>query len=401
MPNWVTKSLGEILTPVPKHNVEPGADECVRFAGVRWYGLGLFVREGRRGSEVLGKSYPLKPGALVYNRLFAWKQSFAVVSEEFDGVFVSDEFPQFYVDPDQALTEFVALYCASGKFADFAKNESTGAAAVSRNRLKEKTFLKLPITLPSLSEQRTIVELMGSVTEALTATEVEANALAEVLKMRRAALISHPETAPVRADDAFHIRLGRQRSPQRATGPSMTPYLRSYNVGYDELRLDDVLSMDFDAKERERYCLEDGDVLVSEGSASPTAVGMPAVWHDELEGPVCFQNTLLRFRAIDGVTTPGFTRHWCLWAFESGAFLETAGEAPGVRHIGFRKASAMVVHLPTPAEQNDIVAALDPVADAVAVLRSESLRLQTLREALLGALLAGDVDLSTSSELLH
>lgn len=72
------------------------------------------------------------------------------------------------------------------------------------------------------------------------------------------------------------------------------------------------MSMDFDAKERERYRLEDGDVLVSKGSASPTAVGMPVVWHDELEGPVCFQNTLLRFQAVDGAAPRGFTRHWCL-----------------------------------------------------------------------------------------
>lgn len=393
MRDWPEKRLSDVLTEHIPESVVPAPEEHVRFAGVRWYGLGLFVREERLGSDVLGQCYALKPGALIYNRLFAWKQSFAVVGDEFEGVLVSNEFPQFDVDPAQATAEFIALYCSSPRFAALAKGESTGAAAVSRNRLKQGDFLTLPIVLPSIPEQDIIVDLMARITAALTATEAEAKALADVLKLRRAELISGVDTASMRADRAFDIRLGRQRSPERATGPSMTPYMRSFNVGYDELRLDDVLSMDFNEKERERYRLEDGDVLVSEGSASPAAVGMPAVWRGELDGPVCFQNTLLRFRAIDGVTTPAFTRHWCLWAYEAGEFLETAGEAPGVRHIGFKKASAMKVALPSLDEQANITGVLDPIADAVAALKAEGERLTALRSALLDALLTGDIDL--------
>lgn len=387
-------ALREILTPHKPPSVTTEAGTTVRFAGVRWYGLGLFIREERDGADVPGKCFPLKPGALVYNRLFAWKQSFAVVTDDFDGVFVSNEFPQFDVDPLCATPEFVALYCSSPRFAELAKGESTGAAAVSRNRLKEADFLELPIELPSLRAQETIVDIMGRVTDAANTADAEADALRAVLRLRRAELIAGVDADPVRADSAFDIRLGRQRSPERATGPSMTPYMRSANVGYDELRMDDVLSMDFNERERERYRLLDGDVLVSEGSASPTAVGMPAVWHDELDGPICFQNTLLRYRAIDGVTIPAFVRHWCLWAFESGEFRETAGDAPGVRHIGFRKASAMSVRLPDLDEQEEIANVLDPMADAVAALRAEAERLLTLRGALLEALLAGDVTLT-------
>lgn len=398
MTDWTTKPLRSVLTPYQPDNITPKAGTVARFAGVRWYGLGLFVREERDGADVRGKSYPLKRGALVYNRLFAWKQSFAVVGEEFDGVFVSNEFPQFDVDPDQAMTEYVALYCASPLFADLARAESTGAAAVSRNRLKEEDFLSLPIRLPSIDEQKTIVEVMRRVSQAVTAAEAEASTLLKLLQLRRADFITSVDTDPVRADKVFDIRLGRQRSPERATGPSMTQYMRSANVGYDELRMDDVLSMDFNERERERYQLIDGDVLVSEGSASPTAIGMPAVWRDELDGPVCFQNTLLRFRAIPGITTPDFVRHWCLWAFESGEFRETAGDAPGVRHIGFKKASAMNVHLPDLERQAEITAVLNPIADAVSALRTEARRLQELRSALLDTLLAGDINLVEPTE---
>ncbi|MCT1641145.1 hypothetical protein [Dietzia cinnamea] len=394
MSKWVTKPLEEILTQHKPAPVTPSAEDLVLFAGVRWYGSGLFIREERLGSEVIGKCFPLKPGALVYNRLFAWKQAFAVVGEEYEGVVVSNEFPQFDVDTDQATPEFVALYCASPQFADLARSLSTGAAAVSRNRLKEIDLLTLPIKLPPVDQQRTITDLMSRVVAAYESAEQEKQALMRVLRLRRAQLIAGVDSEPVRADEAFEIRLGRQRSPERATGPSMTPYLRSANVGYDELRMDDVLSMDFTPTERERYQLEDGDVLVSEGSASPTAVGMPAVWHGEIEGPVCFQNTLLRFRSVAGVTTPEFVRHWCLWAFEAGKFRDAAGEAPGVRHIGFKRASAMRVRLPDLGRQSEVAAILGPMSDAVASLRTEAERLLALRDALLNSLLTGEIELS-------
>ena len=55
---------------------------------------------------------------------------------------------------------------------------------------------------------------------------------------------------------------------------------------------------------------------------------MPAAWHGELEGPVCFQNTLLRYRAVEGVSTPEFVRHWCLWAYESGTLELAPSRSP-------------------------------------------------------------------------
>lgn len=393
MSEWPSKTLSTLLTQHDPVQVTPAADDYVRFAGVRWYGKGLFVREGRLGAEVKGKCYALKPGTLVYNRLFAWKQSFAVVTNEFDGVVVSREFPQFDVDPDFATPEYLALYCSSQSFASQALALSTGSAAVSRNRLKEADFLRLSVPRPPVEVQETIVKVISVLDEVVAATEAEGDRLADVMKIRRAALVNSDAFDAVPAQKAFDIRLGRQRSPQRATGPSMTPYLRSANIGYDQLRLEDVMSMDFDERERERYALQDGDVLVSEGSAGADAVGMPAVWRGEIDGPVCFQNTLLRYRAVDGVTTSEFVRHWCLWAFESGAFRDTAPDGVNIKHIGDKRAKKMAVHLPSTEDQEQIAAELEPMVVAVISLRDEAARLRTTRAALLDALLSRTLEL--------
>ena len=357
--------------------------------GVRWYGRGAYLREPSRPQAAA--LTPARGGDLVFCRIDAQKGPFAVVPQDYEGSLVTNEFPLYLVDPEVFDARYLALsFTRSSTLAQIDRDREGNDG---RARWKVEEFEDSWVPCPPIVDQHRIVQLIHAIGDAAFAVEREAQALTRLLKLRRAELVSGVSGDSVRADKAFDIRLGRQRSPQRATGPTMTPYMRSANVGYDELRMDDVLSMDFDEQERARYELIDGDVLVSEGSASPTAVGMPAVWHDELEGPVCFQNTLLRYRAIADVTTPDFARHWCLWAYESGAFRDTAGDAPGVRHIGFKKASAMQIRLPDLDEQAEIATVLNPMAGAVTALRAEAARLLDVRGALLAALLDGDIDL--------
>jgi hypothetical protein len=129
------------------------------------------------------------------------------------------------------------------------------------------------------------------------------------------------------------------------------------------------------------------------------AVGMPAAWHGEIDGPVCFQNTLLRYRAIEGVTTPEFVRHWCLWAYESGTFRDVAPPGVNIKHIGDRRAKAMLVGLPDIDEQVQIVDEIEPLATAVTSLREEAARLTTARAALLDAFLNREVDVWMGTNL--
>ena len=389
---WTTKPMRAVLRLYKPPRAVHAPQDQVSTLGIRWYGLGLFAKPGRR-SDIKGESYyQLKPGTLVYSKLFAWKQSFGVVTDEFAHLIASNEFPQFDVDRELATPEYLALYCSSPSFAQEALMKSDGATAVSRNRLRIPDFLDLPAILPPPGTQSRIVETVAAVDDALAATEREANCLAALLVMRREVLTNDPRHSQVMAEKAFEIRLGRQRSPERATGPSMTKYLRSANIGHDELRLDDVMEMDFNENERARLSLEVGDVLVSEGSAGADAVGMPAAWNGEIEGAVCFQNTLLRYRAIKNVTTPEFVRHWCLWAYESGAFRNSCPPGVNILHIGATRAKAMRIRLPSIDDQRAIVYELEPLTTAVASLKAEVSRLRDVRAALLDALLTRKVE---------
>jgi type I restriction enzyme S subunit len=168
----------------------------------------------------------------------------------------------------------------------------------------------------------------------------------------------------------------------------MTPYLRSANVGYGELDLTNVLEMNYEPNEQRKFALRFGDVLVTEGSASASAVGMPARWCDEIPGPVCFQMTLLRLRAIANVCLPEFVFHWSMWAYESGRFLEVAG-GTNIKHVSALRSSQMVVHLPTLEEQRNLIAALESMTEGVGAMEAEMAALGQVRRSLLSGIFGG------------
>ncbi len=61
-------------------------------------------------------------------------------------------------------------------------------------------------------------------------------------------------------EELGEVRLGRQRSPSRATGPHMRPYMRAANVGWSGIDLIDVKEMDFSPAEARVFELREGDI---------------------------------------------------------------------------------------------------------------------------------------------
>ncbi|MGW5766560.1 hypothetical protein [Streptomyces tendae] len=391
---WPQVALAELV--VQRRDavkIESGVE--YRLLGVRWYGEGAFHRETvTRETSKATTLYRVVPGQFIYNRLFAGKGSFGLVLPEFAGAFVSNEFPLFDTDTERLSAEYLNLYFQQRPVWNFVEAVSTGTTA-SRNRWKESQLLAHHIPLPPLPVQERIVEVISAVDDQITALDAEAAALAAVLRRRRADLITDDSVEAVKAEHAFDFSTGVRRTPDRATGPYMTPYLRSANVGYGTLNLSDVLEMNYDPAERKKFGLQYGDVVVTEGSASENAVGMPAMWRDELPGPVCTQMTLLRLRAREEVCIPAFVFHWSMWAYESRAFLDVAG-GTNIKHISAKRAKGMAVRLPSLDRQREMAAELDLMESALGAVRAEAARLREVRAGLLSGLLDRTIDIDSA-----
>ena len=149
--------LEELLTPVNRPEAV-GADKTYRILGAHWYAQGLYIKDITTGAGIQAKSLcRVEEGDFVYNRLFAWKGSFALATKENHGCYVSNEFPCFAVNRSRLDGRFLWRFFSRSSAWDEALSESTGGTPTSRNRLKENKFLAFKIPLPPLDEQRRIV----------------------------------------------------------------------------------------------------------------------------------------------------------------------------------------------------------------------------------------------------
>ncbi|WP_083939447.1 restriction endonuclease subunit S [Nocardiopsis chromatogenes] len=392
MSDWKQITLGDLLTRVHrKVTVKDGVTYPA--ASVQMYGRGLGEKEPFVGGVSKYKTLNMvRESDVVLRTITAFEAPVGVARSEHDGTHVSGVFITYEVD-QRALPEFLGLYFQTPAFWVEMQNRASGTV-LRRKTIADASFRAIPFALPPLSMQERIVEVIGAVDAQITALDAESEALAAVLRRRRADLITDKHLEVVRADQAFDFSTGVRRTPERAVGQYMTPYLRSANVGYGTLDLTDVLEMNYSPAEQKKYGLQYGDVVVSEGSASANAVGMPAMWRDELSAPVCTQMTLLRLRALEGVCIPEFVFHWSMWAYESGAFLDVAGGS-NIKHISAKRAKSMAVHLPSLDRQREMALELDAMTSVVEATRAEAARLREVRSGLLTSLLDRTIDIES------
>lgn len=134
-------------------------DKIYEVLGVKWYGLGLFVKDSKKGGLIKATHmYEVNENDFIYNRLFAWKGSFALATKEFSGCVVSNEFPTFEINKEVVLPIYLKYYFLQPWLWEKIDDSSSGMSSVSRKRFKEENLLALNINIPSIEEQRKAVE---------------------------------------------------------------------------------------------------------------------------------------------------------------------------------------------------------------------------------------------------
>jgi type I restriction enzyme S subunit len=124
------------------------------------------------------------------------------------------------------------------------------------------------------------------------------------------------------------IQLGKMLSPKARTGSELWPYLRNQNVQWGDFNLVGMARMAFSEKEKIKFELRDGDLLVCEGGEP----GRCAVWRGQLAG-CYYQKALHRVRPHSGKADPEFLGYWIRYQALIGAFEE-------------RNAKTTIAHLP-------------------------------------------------------
>jgi type I restriction enzyme M protein len=156
---WRSVPFSQIAKQIERDE-EVRVDKEYPVLAMSWYAKGLYVKHTKKGSDIKAQRiYKVCDGDFVYNRLFAWKGSFAEAGKEHEGCFVSNEFPCFLVDREYLVPGFLWAYFAQPALWELIEALSTGTTSTSRLRLKESKLSQFLIPLPPTPVQHQLAEI--------------------------------------------------------------------------------------------------------------------------------------------------------------------------------------------------------------------------------------------------
>ena len=158
--------------------------------------------------------------------------------------------------------------------------------------------------------------------------------------------------------EVAEVRTGIAKNNEKAlTDPVELPYLRVANVQDGHLDLTEIKTIAVESSRVERYSLEDGDVLMTEGGDFDK-LGRGAVWRNQIS-PCLHQNHVFAVRVNRKHLLPEFLAAYC--AAEPGRryFLACSKQTTNPASINSSQLKALPLRLPSLDEQRCIVHALE------------------------------------------
>ena len=303
---------------------------------------------------------------------------------------------------DRVLPEYLFQASRAGAFTRQLERRSNVTAQAG---LYLGELAKVVIPLPSKSQQAKIIAILTSLDTAIEQTE----ALIEKHQQIKAGLmhdlftrgvLPNGQLRPPREQapelyrqtplgwlpsdwglsncgHAFTIDSGITLGPHRWPRKHAHPYIRVANLHRDEIRMDDVATLEALPSDADRV-LKRFDLLVVEGHANTAEIGRCAMVDGNAEG-LLFQNHLFRLRALE--TQAAFALLWLNSHHVQRYWGRACATSSGLNTINRTMLKAAPFYVPSDAEQSRIT---DAVSSSRRQIRAQSTKLEKLRAQKLG-----------------
>lgn len=256
--------------------------------------------------------------------------------------------------------------------------ESTTVPSVRKSRLEQ-----VEMEIPSLNIQKEIEQILDRCVILIRLYQKQLQELNDLIRARFVEMfgdVIHNDRKweYKQFSDITTSRLGKMLDAKHQTGICKYPYLANFNVQWFRFELDNLNEMDFNEKDREEFCLEDGDLLVCEGGE----IGRCAVWHNQVRN-CFFQKALHRVRCNQNIILPDYLSWWFKYNCENGGFAAIEGAKATISHLTGAKMKMLDVTVPPIGLQEQFVDFINQVNKSKAVVQESLEETQLLFDSLM------------------
>ena len=211
--------------------------------------------------------------------------------------------------------------------------------------ITQKILNEIVVPFPCYSDQLQIANLLSKAENLIAQRKESIRLLDEFLKSTFLEMFGDPIANKkkwnlLQVSDYGESRLGKMLDGKKIIGNNLKPYLRNSNVLWFGFKLDDLLEMDFDEKDRVEFSLRNGDILMCEGGE----IGRCAIWKDELE-ECYFQKAIHRIRLNKVIALPEYFVYM-FWLYTMNGGLNKYMGAATISHLTGERLKKMKLPIP-------------------------------------------------------
>ena len=316
---------------------------------------------------------------------------------------------------DGVAPRFLATFVHSPRFL---KHAIAGTTGVQHPRTSWAHIREFEAPALSMEEQRQVAEMLWLVHESISKSEALIQETQTLKRATMRTLFTHglrgeaqkeTEIGPVpeswgivSLEDCAFVQTGATKGRKFSdTEVAQVPYLRVANVQDGHLDLTEMKSITIRESEIDRYRLQYGDVVLTEGGDFDK-LGRGFIWRGQLK--LCVhQNHVFAVRTDQNRLLPDFFAYQAQSDYGKAYFLKVAHKTTNLACINTTKLKAFPVLIPALDEQRKITAILDAIDRKIELHQRKRAALDDLFKVLLHKLMTGeirvaDLDLSTLFE---
>lgn len=188
------------------------------------------------------------------------------------------------------------------------------------------------------------------------------------------------EVKPVGA--VFSVQLGKMLSKRSKLGVAPFPYLGNKNIQWERIDTSTVEWMDFTVRERGKYALSHGDILVCEGGE----VGRSCVWQEDIVN-CYYQKALHRLKPKEHYETELFPK-FMQWAISKGVLSDFTSQT-SIAHLTKEKLEALPITIQEISEQSRLCRVFKGIDVSISEEESQLEKLRLLKSGMMQDLLTG------------